>query len=258
MSQPQKKSLQVNPLICIPSPRNIGVVKEAFDEIKGYDKLWFKENYNELQVYEVMRNYFLEHKEYTHFVIMPDDLLVDVETIDRLISDLKKRDYPVLSGVCNFNCDKFETYDIDVIIDWNHQSGREYLMMNEIPNREYYGKSGQHKGIKRVAFSGFPLTFIRRDVLEKVPFASVGKGIDSEFSVALLRAKIEQYVDFDARNLHLKGIENCEDIGSLMKYGFDNNISTIVNFRKKVTPRLYLERSDGTIEDLDYTNWVKT
>ena len=235
-------SNKINPLICLPSPRDIPVVKEALDEIKDYDKLWMKYFYDELKAYELMRNYFLEHKEYTHLAIMPDDLFLDPESFYKLIEDLKKRDYPVLSGIANFNCDKFETYDIDLAIDYNHSNGREHLMANEIPNREYYAKAGTNKGIKKVAFAGFPLTFIRRDVVEKIPFRSLGRGIDTSFCVDCLRNRVDQYVDFDARSLHLKGIENCEDIGVLLGFQFEGNISTIVNPKKKVIPKILLQK----------------
>lgn len=245
---------QINPLICIPSPRNIPLVKEALDEIK-YDKLWFKDNFDELQVYQVMREYFLEHKGYTHFVIVPDDLYIDPDSIDILINDIKKRDFAVLSGICNFNCDAWETYDIDLCIDWANAAGREYMLANEIPKFDYYSPQGKLKGIKKVAFAGFPITFIRRDIVAKIPFGSTGKGIDSFFSVELMKRKIDQYVDFDARNIHLKGIENCIDIAKLLEFQFEDNISTIVNMKRRVKPRLLLEKGIGDITEIDISKY---
>lgn len=247
---------QINPLICIPSPRNIQVVKEALDEIKDYDKLWMKENFNELEAYQVLRNYFLENKEYTHLVIMPDDLFLNLDAFYKLIHDLQKRDYPVLSGICNLTCEKFNSYNTDIVVDYNHQAGREWLMMNEIPNVEHYPQTDKHKGIKKVAFAGFPLTFIRRDIVEKIPFNSRGLGIDSHFSVDCLREKVDQYVDFDARSIHLKDIENCEDIGELMGFQFAESITTNVNTKKKVTPRLIFEGKDNTRKEIDISNYL--
>jgi hypothetical protein len=245
----------MKPLFCIPSPRHIPVVKAAFDLIP-YDKLYFKDNFDELQVYQVFREYFLENKDYTHFVILPDDLLVDPETIEKLMKDLEKRDYPVLSGVCNFNCDAWETFDIDLAIDYHKTAAREYLLANEIPNFEYYCKINSLSGIKKVAFAGFPITFIKREVIEKVPFGSTGRGIDSFFSVELLKKRIDQYVDFDARSIHLKGIENCIDIATLLGFQFEDNISTIVNFKRRVTPKLYLETADGTKTEIDISKYI--
>lgn len=245
----------MKPLICIPSPRDIPIVKEALDEVP-YDKLWFKYNFDELQVYQVFREYFLEHKEYTHFVILPDDLYVDPEAVELLITDLKKRDYPVLAGVCNFNCEAWETYDIDLCIDYTNTAGRDYILANGIPKFEYYAPQGKFKGIRKVAFQGFSLCFIRRDVIEKVPFGSTGQGIDSYLAVQLLMNKIDQYVDFDARNIHLKGIENCIDIATLLGFQFEDNINTEVNYRKRnVKPTMYLE-SEGKKTEIDISKYL--
>ncbi|MDR4491376.1 MAG: hypothetical protein R2685_10825 [Candidatus Nitrosocosmicus sp.] len=247
---------QINPLLCIPSPRNIKVVKECIDSLP-YDKLWMKENFDEVQAYTILRNYFLEHKEYTHFVILPDDLLVPLSTLEKLIDDLKKKDYPVLSGICNFNSEKFKSYEVDTAVDANHKNGMDYLLQNEAPHRDHFVKSGQLKGIKKVLFSGFPITFIKREILEKIDFSnSKGRGLDAAFAVSLLNERIDQYVDFDARSLHLKGIENCEDISVLIQYQFDEDISTKVNTKKQVTPRLYLVKAGNKIEELDYAKYI--
>lgn len=253
--------MKINPLLCIPSPRNIKVVKECFD-LLPYDKLWMKENFDEVQAYTVLRNYFLQHKEYTHFVILPDDLLVPISTFDKLISDLKKKDYAVLSGICNFNCETIGTkdrpgsYDRQLAVDANHIKGTEHLLEREVPHPDHYVKAGQFKGIKRVSFSGFAVAFIRRDVIEKIGFDTKGRGLDSAFSHKLLLEKIDQYVDFDAESLHLKGIENCENIGCLIQYQFDENITTKVNTKKQVTPRLLFHPKEGEIQELDYTKYI--
>lgn len=248
---------KVNPLIAIPSPRNIKVVKDCHDNLDGYDRLWMKDNFNELQAYEILRNYFLEHKEYTHFVIAPDDLLIPVSAFEKLVADLNKKDYPVLSGICNFNCERFITYDMDLAVDYNHKNGVEYLLQNEVPHYKHYLKSGQLKGIKRVAFAGFSLAFIRRDILERVPFGTKARGIDSDYSYKLLLEKIDQYIDFDARCLHLKGIENCENIAPLMLFQFDNSVNTTVNFKRQVTPSLKLQRAGANeLEELDYQKYI--
>lgn len=188
---------------------------------------------------------------------MPDDLYVDYETVDKLVEDLQKKDYPVLSGICNFNCESWTMYDVDLAIDYNNSVGREYLLANGVPKFEYYVKSGKLSGIKRVAFAGFPLTFIRRNVVEQIPFESTGQGLDSYFSLQCLIKRIDQYVDFDARNIHLKGIENSENISTLMGFEFSERINTKVNFKRKDTPKLILDKVDGTKEEiLDYAKYI--
>jgi hypothetical protein len=250
-------SNKINPLIAIPSPRNIKVINDCHDNLSDYDKLWMKDNFDELQAYQVLRNYFLENPEYTHLVIAPDDLLIPVSTFEKLIADLNKKDYPVLSGVCNFNCERFSTYDMDLAVDYNHKNGMEHLLQNEVPHYRHYLKSGQLKGIKRVAFAGFSLAFIRRDVVERIPFGTKARGIDSDYSYKLLMEKIDQYVDFDARSLHLKGIENCENIAPLMIFQFDNSVNTAVNFKRQVTPRLVFQKAGSPEkQELDYQKYI--
>lgn len=251
---------EINPLIVVPSPRNIGVVKECLD-LLPYDKLWMKENFDEVEAYTILRNYFLEHKEYTHFVIIPDDLMVPVSAFNKLLADVKKKDYAVISGICNFNCetlgttDKPGSYDRMLAVDANHQNGTKYLLEHEIPHPNHYVKSGQLSGIKRVSFSGFAVAFIRRDVIEKISFDTKGRGLDSAFSHKLLLNKIDQYIDFDAESLHLKGIENCENIGALIQFQFDNNITSKVNTKKRVIPRLLFQPVNGETQELDYTKY---
>ena len=253
---------QINPLLCIPSPRNIKVVKECFDSLP-YDKLWIKENFDEEEAYTILRNYFLEHKEYTHFVILPDDLLVPQATLQKLVTDLQKKDYAVLSGICNFNCEKIGTkdrpgsYERQLAVDANHLKGAEYLLEREIPHPDHYVKEGQLKGIKRVVFSGFAVAFIRRDIVEKIPFDTKGRGFDAAFSHKLLLEKIDQYVDFDAESLHLKGIEDCENIGCLIEFQFDESFTTKVNTKKQVTPKLLFQSVNGNkVQELDYEKYI--
>ena len=69
--------------------------------------------------------------------------------------------------------------------------------------------------------------------------------------------KIDQYVDFDARSLHLKGIENCENIAPLMIFQFDNGVNTTVNFKRQVTPRLVFQKAGSSEkQDLEYQKYI--
>ena len=74
---------KINPLLCCPSPRDIREVYEALRET-GYDRLYAK-YYPEKTAYNLLRDYFLDHTEYTHLVICPDDLIIKKEHIDSLV-----------------------------------------------------------------------------------------------------------------------------------------------------------------------------
>jgi hypothetical protein len=99
----------LNPLIAIPSPRNIPQIIEALTKVnKQYDLLWIK-HMPEFQAYPLMRDKFLNHpnEKYTHLIICPDDLLIDdANKVKMLLDDYNEidysdRDFTVISGYCN-------------------------------------------------------------------------------------------------------------------------------------------------------------
>ena len=58
----------------------------------------------EWHAYQIMRNYFLQHKEYTHLVLATDDIVVlkkDIEQLQKNLGD----DYPVIAGIMNVDQD---------------------------------------------------------------------------------------------------------------------------------------------------------
>jgi len=119
--------------------------------------------YPEYFAYKIMRNYFLKNKEYTHLVLATDDIVVKSGHIDMLENDLKKFDYPVLSGVMNVDLDDREYVNLAMSLPLKNRTLRKYSWMTR---RELFVK----EDIFQVAFSGFPLMAIRRDIVEKVPF----------------------------------------------------------------------------------------
>lgn len=162
--------MRINPLICFPSPRDIKIVLDEWAKIDYVDKYWVKYTSPERTVYKFMRDYFLQHDGYTHMVIAPDDLLVRGNNFATLVTDLNQFDLPIISGLCNLDSQ-------------DHNKGLLNICINELPhadqNRRIYRwiteeevKAQIEKGInlQRVQFAGFPLMFIRRDVVEQIPF----------------------------------------------------------------------------------------
>lgn len=86
-------------LVAIPSPRDIPEFRVALHRsMPGYDKVWFK-NYSESEYpYTKIRDYFLEHynnkeggrRRYTHLAILPDDVILHKEGVDKLIQNVKE------------------------------------------------------------------------------------------------------------------------------------------------------------------------
>jgi len=111
--------------------------------------------------HNLARDFFLAHSEYTHLIIQPQDLLVYVEDYIHLLTDIKRFDPPVISGVCNV-----DRKGTDYFYYWNickKCPDRNYLKRRY----DYFPKCKQSLGIVEVGFSGFPFTWIRRDIIER-------------------------------------------------------------------------------------------
>src|SRR4249920_4150187 len=92
----QDNNKKVNLLIVNPSPRKIKWFESKLKILNTkYDIFREKDNLDEVNAYKECRDFFLEHTEYTHMAILPDDLLVDVKHVDRLVEDLEQFDYDV-------------------------------------------------------------------------------------------------------------------------------------------------------------------
>ncbi len=165
--------MKIEPLIGIPSPRNHPLFLDALKKLDFVDRLWAKFFIPEKHAYDLLRNYFLANEQYTHLVILPDDLIVTPEQLKSLIDTVENNynKYPVFSGVANMdntlNRDVFAvSFDVIHIL----RDRRKYsLITRDIINELV--KDG--KPVK-VNWAGFPCMFLRRDVVEKFEFNSDG------------------------------------------------------------------------------------
>lgn len=146
------------PLIFIPSPRDFPEFLSCIRQIK-YDKYWLKYYREKDFPYPKARQFFLDHPEYTHFIICPDDLMVTVEGTQKLISNCQK--YDVICGVCN----------VDIV---DHPNGFMALSKN-IPDYDFstryynfYKRSELTGEIIEVGWSGTPFGIFKRHVIEKL------------------------------------------------------------------------------------------
>src|SRR5438105_2355903 len=89
----------MKPLICIPSPRDIPEFFEAAAFLPA-DKFWIK-YHREADAYSKIRRFFLERSEYTHMVLLPDDLIVRAEDFTKLMGTAAVYKFDVISGICN-------------------------------------------------------------------------------------------------------------------------------------------------------------
>jgi hypothetical protein len=185
-------------LLCILNPRTIPEVLHLFEKIKGYDKLWLK-NMNQVMAYHQLRLWFLEHTEYTHLIILLDDVLITQEEFDILRLDVEEGDYPVIGGIGNVSYLRLEEYSpcIDVMPSYDEYTYK-FMKKSEL---EAFVRAKEF--IKQVKFEGFSLTFIRRDIVEQVPFRG-DNSIDLNFAIDCEAKGIPTYVDFRTKMFHLK------------------------------------------------------
>ena len=256
--------MKVNPLLCSPSPRDL---KNVYDSLKktGYPRLYAK-YYPEKIAYNLMRDYVLEHEEYTHMVICPDDLLIDKEHITNLIKTLEIKDYPILSGVCNVDLNDNKD-KLDITENLPHPK-------RTIPNRKLVGwrfyswvpKNTRFVNpIIRVPFSGFAAQFISREALTRYKFVDDAKyngtpdmitgAIDVMFANVCAIENVPIMVDTRVRMKHLKGSTRFFDItlgdGELRFYPANSDKYEIVQAEEKGKQRTWqMGKDDKVVEGM--------
>ena len=200
----------IRPLIFIPSPREVEQFKQATSKLP-YDKLWVK-NLPEINAYYQGRKYFLDHEEYTHLIILPDDLIVTPQDIEKLLQNADMIE--VLSGYCENTIRQMWNYEgppeeqpdsnISLILPPSPPMSGTYSAYDFMSLRfiDCLNKTGEH--IIKIRYSGFAPTIISRAVIEKIPFRSEYCCVDSCFSTDIHKAGIEQYCDLRVKTEHLE------------------------------------------------------
>lgn len=230
--------MKVNPLIVYWRPKDLPEVLDNLDKI-DCDKMYcnymkYPTNYNE------SRKHFLDHPEYTHYVALPNDLVVTKEIFEKMCNTLENNDYPVLSGCCNVDMEGNKD-KVNVCLklpDLGYDS-RIYRWLAESQRLDAISR-GHH--IIELGFAGFPCMFIRRDILEKIPFATVpfetdlrpmwetrgGFGGDIAFCTSLKHYGIPNRVDLTCMMKHLrfegKMLVGVKEPNIEFKYKTDNLI----------------------------------
>ena len=157
--------------------------------------------------HNLARDFFLEHEEYTHLIVHPQDLLVKKEHYDALLADIKKYDYPVLSGVCN-------------VERMGHAWANMWAICKICPSkfrneRRYFWVPAckDNIGIMEVEFQGMVFCWIKRDVIERVNLEGeyIFQGTihtdgrpapDLNFCINCKKAGIPIHADTDVRMFH--------------------------------------------------------
>jgi hypothetical protein len=195
----------VRPLIFIPSPRDISVFTESV-KLLIYDKYWVK-YYPEPTAYQLARKFFLQGN-YSHLIILPDDLIVRQSQIDMLIEDIKQNNYPVISGITNVDARQstIGKYCISKRLPAVERLTEDsYDWFTEFERDQYLNV--YKKPIVQVKHIGFPLAFVRRDVVKRLEFRPLTQYnccLDVQFCYDCRNTGIPIYVDLRVVGKHLK------------------------------------------------------
>lgn len=216
---------KVNLLLFRGSPRSNIENVEMWNEKLPCDKLIVRYTL-EHPAYKIARDFFMAHGEYTHLVIATDDIVVKPKHVEQLIKDLQEKDYPVLSGMMNVDQADVNTVNLTRTLPTKERRGRHY---KHITRKELEGS----EDFFQVAFSGFPLMAIRRDIVEKFPFdadriyqgldGSRGASLDLVFCWNCQENAIPVWVDkrIDMKHLRSSGknlVGKKEKVTEFMKY----------------------------------------
>ncbi len=207
-------SFFINPLVCFGNALDCKEAIQSFDDLPC-DKLrmdYTKYPYN----YRIAQKYFLEHKEYTHFIYMAPDMVISVSQFEELEKRVLTNDYDVYGGVCNVDMGKYSEHLACCIkLPKLPYELRRYRWVSE-SQRQWFMNSGINK--LRVKFNALAFCFIKREILEKYEFTTVpyetderpiwesrgGYACDLAFAHYCDFSKIDILVDLQIKLKHLR------------------------------------------------------
>lgn len=209
--------ININPLFGMPSPRYnrpaLQCVRDQWQLIP-HDK-YIVTHKAEIPALNEIREYFLQHEEYTHLVICPDDLIITPHVVSKLINDIRAKDYQVISGTCNLHFD--ETQGLEGIT--NLAICKDRLSVTNIENLKHLWMKLEeaitYTEPTQCHFNGLACCFIRRDVIEDIEFDGIGDNTNEKCGSDVVlgwdceELGITMYVDTHAFMWHLKMLFDC-------------------------------------------------
>jgi len=158
--------VKVNPLIVTLSARDYNTCAYWREQIDFCDRLLIK-NYWMMEGHPIGRKYFLEHPEYTHYIVIAEDVICPPDMVKLLIDDIYDHDFPVVAGVLNVDFTSISASisfrDMRKIVVrsrqvYKHPNFKDLLL----------GKHGFP--FVNVTFQGEAIASYRRDIVKKLSF----------------------------------------------------------------------------------------
>lgn len=186
----------MNPLLFIPSPRDIPAVKRWWHTLP-YDRLIAKYKPQNTAYIEA-KKFFLKNKQYTHLVILADDLEVQPHHLTTLLAD--SENHPTVSGYCNLAESNPDTYDLqphaDLTQDRPHTSHGMFYDKTTLPDKPYL----------TVEHCGSACRVISRELFEQIRFEgnSTGGWFDWGISQDLKKLDIPNMINLSVFMNHYR------------------------------------------------------
>ena len=161
--------MNVNPLVCFGNAYDCKSALEAFEHLPcdklKLDYIKYPHNYLEAQ------KFFLQHKEYTHFVYLAPDLVITTQHFNELKKVLEANNYDVYGPVCNVDKGKYSN-KLACCLKLPEMPFhlRLYRFVDE-SHRLYFLE--HNVKILKVKFNGLAFCFIKRKILENYKFATI-------------------------------------------------------------------------------------
>jgi len=226
--------------------RDFRITRFWRDQITFIDRLEVS-NYLFEEAHKIARDYFLEHKEYSHILIMAEDVVITPDHIKLILDDYEATHYPVICGVINIAFEKpllaINTRDLRGVRVMHTRDYQMIGLLDVLSNRLDYP-------FQKVFFNGKALMLVRREVMEKVTFSPYTYWVHPR-----MRRKLGAMAPKKGTMFDLKFALECADLGipvyadlRLLLFHFGDT-DVIIDFKDKWrTVTLY--RSDGTKSEL--------
>ena len=161
--------MRVNPLVCFGNAYDCKEAINSFNDLPC-DKLrldYVKYPLNFLQA----QKFFLQHKEYTHFIYLAPDLIITKKQFIELKENIINNDYDVYGPVCNVDKGKYSNKLACCLkLPELPFHLRLYRFVDE-SNRLYFLEHDVK--ILKVKFNALAFCFIKRSILEKYSFTTL-------------------------------------------------------------------------------------
>ena len=161
--------MKCNPLVCFGNAYDCKESIKSFENLPcdklRMDYVEYPKNFLQAQ------KFFLEHKEYTHFIYLAPDLVITKTQFNELKKEVEVFDYDVFGPVCNVDKGKYETK----LACCNKLPSIKYEYRNYRWVQEEVRQYFLNTGIKhhKVKFNGLTFCFIKREILENYSFSTL-------------------------------------------------------------------------------------